>query len=131
MKNADVFVVRTLPFVLYIILGVNIHLSFIGVDMRDIYLLHSNSAIYASAMFIVSLSNKKYHCVYNRLMYVVLILTPTMNFLDFEFELFQPTQVQYISVLVAYYAILVITAVLAINHFKQAIQNKKKNVKPN
>lgn len=129
MKNADVFIVRILPFVLYIILGVNIYLSKDGVDMRDLYILHSNSAIYAAAMFVVSLSNKKYHCVYNRLMYIVLILTPVINFLDYEFEIFEPTNSQYVFMLYMYLVVLAITAFLAVKHFAQAIKRQKKDVK--
>ena len=128
MKNADVFIVRVLPFVLYILLGINIFMSKNGTDMRDLYILHSNSAVYAAAMFVVSLCNKKYHCVYNRLMYLVLIFTPVINFLDYEFEIFEPTNSQYVFMLYMYLVVLIVTAMLAINHFKQTIQNKKKNV---
>lgn len=125
MKNADVFIVRVLPFVLYILLGINIFMSKNGTDMRDLYILHSNSAVYAAAMFVVSLCNKKYHCVYNRLMYIVLILTPVLNFLDYEFELFEPTNSQYIFMLYMYLVVLIVTAILAINHFTQSIKRKK------
>lgn len=125
MKNADVFIVRVLPFVLYILLGINIFMSKNGTDMRDLYILHSNSAVYAAALFVVSLCNKKYHCVYNRLMYIVLILTPVLNFLDYEFELFEPTNSQYIFMLYMYLVVLIVTAILAINHFTQSIKRKK------
>ena len=80
-------------------------------------------------MYVVSLSNKKYHCVYNRLMYIVLILTPVINFLDYEFEIFEPTNSQYVFMLYMYLVVLAITAFLAVKHFAQAIKRRKKDVK--
>lgn len=117
MKNADVFVVRILPFVLYLILGINIILGFCGVAVREWSLLYSYSAIYASSLLIVSLSNKKYHCLYNRLMYAVLIIAPVLDLLDFEYEIIEPTHKQYNLLLFVYLAVLIATALLAVNHF--------------
>lgn len=119
MKGLDVLVVRILPFILYAIIGINILCAFNGIDLTAFYLLHSNSAIYALGLYLISYSNKKYHCEYNRYMLLCLIITPLINFIDEVFYVF-PTQSSYIYVIVGIYiATLVVTAYLAIRHFIQ------------
>lgn len=63
MKGLDIFLVRFLPFVLYIQVGITILRALNGIDDYPFNLLHSNSAIYATVLFLISLSNKRYHCV--------------------------------------------------------------------
>jgi hypothetical protein len=119
MKGLDVFVVRFLPFVLFAIIGIDILLAFRGVDLTAFYLLHSNSAIYALGLYIISYSNKKYHCEYNRYMLLCLIVTPLINFFDELFYIF-PNEVWYAETIIGLYCItLIITAFLAIRHFIQ------------
>lgn len=131
MKNVDVFIVRILPFILYIVLGMNVYLSWNGIDMTGSYLLHSNSVLYSSAFFVISLCNKRYHCVYNRLMYVVLIVIPIINFIANYFDLNDYTYEFMIVFFVVYILVLFITAYLAINHFVQVSKRRKNYVKSN
>ncbi len=117
MKNVDVLVVRLLPFVLFILLGVNILCSFSGVDMTLSYEIHGNSALYALGLFLVSLANKRYHCVWNRAMYIFLIFVPMLNFLDSAFY-FIPSDRVYMGIIVSsYMATIIVTAYFAIKHF--------------
>lgn len=119
MKGADIWVVRFLPFILYLIIGINILLAFKGVDLTAFYLLHSNSAIYALGLYLISYSNKKYHCEYNRYMLLCLIVTPLINFFDELFYIF-PTERSYILTIVGIYLFtLGATASAAIRHFVQ------------
>lgn len=127
MKGLDVFIVRFLPFVLYMIVGITILNCWLGISYEPFNLLHSNSAIYALALFLISLSNKRYHCIYNRAMYVFLILTPIFNYLDIRFLLFESVD-QYLVVIVsAYVATLLITTYLAIKHFVQMSKRRLDN----
>ena len=120
MKGIDVLIVRFLPFVLFAILCVNLICCWFRYEaIIDTYELHSNSVIYALSLFLISLSNKKYHCVYNRAMYAFLIFLPIVNFVDSAICLF-PTDRAYMLVVVLSYAITaLITAYLAIRHFIQ------------
>lgn len=119
MKGIDVLIVRLLPFLLYVVTGVNTLCCYCGIDMTLSYELHGNSAIYASGLLLISLANKRYHCIWNRAMYAFLIFLPIVNFADSAFCLF-PTDRSYMLVVVLSYTITaLITAYLAIRHFIQ------------
>lgn len=119
MKGLDILVVRILPFILYAIIGIDIILAFKGVDLTAFYLLHSNSAIYALGLYLISYSNKKYHCEYNRYMLLCLIITPLINFFDEVFYIF-PSEASYVYTIVGIYCFtLGATACAAVRHFIQ------------
>lgn len=119
MKGIDVAIVRFLPFILYIIIGINTIACFNGVDMTLAYELHGNSALYALGLFIISLSNKKYHCVWNRVMYAYLIFIPFFNFMDSAIYIFPSDRAYMLTILISYILAAIITAYLAIRHFIQ------------
>jgi hypothetical protein len=127
MKGLDIFIVRFAPFVLFIVFTINLIGSYCGVDMLLSYELHGNSALYALALFGISLSNKRYHCIWNRAMYLFLIFVPTLNFLDSAFYLL-PTEEVYMSVVViSYLTTIITTAFLAIRHFIQMSKRRLEN----
>lgn len=124
MRGYDVLIVRMLPFVLYLEIAICNILSLNGVDLDDFYYLHSNSAIYASCLFLISLANHHYHCVWNRAMYVFLIVVPTINYLDEKWTLF-PTEICYVIFVHTITALTgIITTYLAIRHFKFGTKQK-------
>jgi hypothetical protein len=125
MKNLDVFIVRVLPFVLFIQVGISILNCWRGVDLSDFYLLHSNSAIYSASLYFISLSNKKYHCIWNRAMYVLLITIPTFNYLDAKLLNIDTYSYLY-AVTIFYFIIAIITANLAISHFIKVRKLRRK-----
>lgn len=117
MKGLDVLVVRFLPFLLYVIVGINTICCFCGVDVTLSYELHGNSALYAIGFFLISLANSRYHCIWNRAMYLFLVLLPIINFVDSAFYIF-PTDTSYMLTVVIFYILTAfITAYLAIRHF--------------
>ena len=131
MKNLDVLVVRFLPFVVFAIIGVDIVFLIQGIDITDLYYLHSNSMIYASGLYAISYSNKRFHCRYNRYMLLFLIFTPIINYLEAKFFIF-PSEQFYLSFVISLYATtMVITSYLAIDHFRLAIKRRKLNNKEN
>lgn len=125
MKNLDVFIVRILPFFLYIQVGVSILSCWTGIELFDFYLLHSNSVIYALSLFFISLSNQRYHCIWNRAMYIFLIAIPTFNYLDTKF-LNIDTYIYLCTITIFYFIIAIITAYLAISHFIKVRKLKRK-----
>ena len=129
MKNIDVIIVRILPIILYVMMGVEIVLITQGYNPDNFYYLHSNSFIYAASMFFISLANKRYHCTYNRICYVVLCVVPILNYLDAEFDISPDTQFGFILIAIIYIAGLVLTAWLAIRHFVKALK-RKRNARP-
>ena len=131
MRNLDVFVVRFLPFVVFVIIGIDIIFLIQGVDITDLYYLHSNSILYASGLYAISYSNKRFHCRYNRYMLLFLIFTPIINYLEAKFFIF-PNEQLYLSFVISLYATtMVITSYLAIEHFRLAIKRRKLNNKLN
>lgn len=131
MKNIDVFVVRFLPFVVFLIIGVDIVFLIQGIDITDLYYLHSNSMLYASGLYAISYSNKRFHCKYNRYMLLFLIFTPLINYLEAKFFIF-PSEQFYLSFVISLYVTtMVVTSYLAIDHFRLAIKRHKLNDKVN
>ena len=131
MRNIDVLVVRFLPFILFAIIGNEIVCSFLLIELDEFYLLHGNSAIYASVLYAISYSNKRFHCRYNRYMLLFLIFTPIINYLEAKFFIF-PNEQFYLSFVISLYATtMVVTSYLAIEHFRLAIKRRKLNSKEN
>lgn len=127
MKGIDVLIVRFLPFILFIIFTINMIGSYCGIDMILSYELHGNSALYAFALYFISLSNKRYHCIWNRAMYIFLIFVPILNFLDSAI-CFLPSERAYMTVVVvSYLTTIFVTAFLAIRHFVQASKRRMDN----
>lgn len=118
MKGIDILIVRLLPLVLFILFCINIVCCWRGHEEITLYYeLHANSSLYALAFFLVSLSNKRYHCVWNRAMYMFLIVVPIFNFLDMAFELI-PYDYIYLRIIASLAIITcVATTYLAIKHF--------------
>ena len=118
MKGLDILIVRLLPFTLYFILCVNLLCCWFRIDaIIDTYDLHSNSVIYALSLFLISLSNKRYHCIYNRAMYIFLIVLPIFNFLDATFFICTTDLSYMITVSAMFVLTAIATAFLAIRHF--------------
>ena len=124
MKGLDVFIVRFLPFILFIITGINIVCCASGIDIRDSYYLHSHSIIYAFVFFVVSLANKRYHCIWNRAMYLFLIIVPIINYLDKKIDFIPLNNIASVIIVVLYLSTIVATAYLAIRHFVQASKRR-------
>lgn len=117
MKGLDVLIVRFLPFVLFIQVGISMWNAFNGVDDYPFNLFHSNSAIYALCLFLISLSNSRYHCIWNRAMYLFLIGIPIFNYLDALFNIVPEIDTYFTIIYSAYGFASLITAYLAIRHF--------------
>lgn len=117
MKGLDILVVRVLPFTLFLLFGASLLCCWFEIDIFDYYELHGNSVIYALSLFLISLSNKRYHCIYNRAMYVFLIVLPIFNFLDATFFICATDLSYMITVSAMFVLTAIITAFLAIRHF--------------
>ena len=127
MKGFDILIVRLLPFILFVITGANSLFAINGIDITVTYKLHSHSALYALALFLISLSNKKYHCLWNRAMYIYLILQPTCNFLDGVFDFIPTKEGAIIIAHMLWIITAIITAYLAIKHFINASKRRLNN----
>lgn len=131
MRNLDIFVVRFLPFILFLIIGIDIIFLLRDIEIEYFGYLHGNSVFYASGLYAISYSNKRFHCRYNRYMLLFLIFTPIINYLEAKFFIF-PSEHFYLSFVISLYATtMVITSYLAIDHFRLAIKRRKLNNKWN
>ena len=127
MNKIDVVIVRFLPFVLYILIGVCTTLIICGKDIGEFYLIHGNSAIYATAMYIISLSNRRYHCKWNRAMYLFLIVVPIINYVDARWCIIPDKRVYIIVFNTTYIGVALWTATMAVRHFRKSLKGKKNN----
>ena len=127
MKGLDILIVRFLPFVLFILFGINLLCLWKHIDIFNLYELHGNSALYASAMFAISFCNKRYHCKWNRAMYVFLIVIPIINFLDSTFVIIPTERVYLIVIHTIYVTVAIYTLFMAIRHFIQQSIKRMKN----
>ena len=126
MNKLDVVIVRLLPFVLYIIMGICVTRAMLGIEINEFLLLHGNSAIYATALYTISLYNKRYHCKWNRAMYLFLIIVPIINYVDARWCVIPDEKTYVIMFNVMYLATAMWTAVMAIRHFRRTRNNKNK-----
>lgn len=127
MKGWDIFIIRFAPFVLFIIYIANTIFACYNNCEAHFYKLHGNSAIYALSLFLISLANKKYHCVYNRAMYVFLIVIPIINYLNAKFSLFPNKEAHILFIVISTILTALITAYLAIRHFVKVTKRKLDN----
>ena len=127
MKGIDVLVVRLMPFILFGLFIVYLICGYLKIDVTHVYKLHGNSAIYALSLFLISLANKKYHCVYNRAMYIFLITIPIINYLEVKFHIFPNKETHILFIVIATIATALITAYLAIRHFVNISKRKLNN----
>lgn len=117
MRKLDIFVVRFIPIVIFVYIAIVFILAWQGYyNTLNEYIL-GNSFIYALALFLISLSNPKYHCVWNRAMYAELMIVPLINFADAKWGIF-PDTVLMLAVLSSTWVIaFIVTIFLAIRHF--------------
>lgn len=117
MKKLDIFLVRFLPIIMLIYIGVTILYAWNGIRMPCNVYIFSNSFIYSLVLFFVSLADKKYHCVWNRAMYIEMMVVPLINYADSKFVIFPTAEGLLITLSVSWIAALVATIILAVRHF--------------
>ena len=124
MRGYDIFIVRILPFILFVEMGISSQINLTGINTFHYYMLHSNSAIYAGALFLISLANRHYHCKWNRAMYLFLIIVPIFNYFDAKFNLVPSAEIYIWIFHIAYSLTAIITAYMAINHFLPTLKKR-------
>lgn len=117
MKKYDVFIVRIYPFLAYLYLGLTILNAYNGVSLSVYNNLFTTSSFAAFSMFLISLSNTKYHCSYNRAMYIMLMIVPLINFIDAKYCIFEEAETQLLVLSSLWFVTAIITSILALNHF--------------
>jgi hypothetical protein len=125
MKNLDVFAVRYIPVVAFAIYGVELLCACLGRLVSASFLLFGNNALLAAALFIVSISNSRYHCTWNRCMYAYMIAVPIINHIDAKVGMFH-TAGEYLTFFAIFYSIsLLATLTMALRHYANARKRKK------
>lgn len=124
MRGYDIAVVRLLPFFLFLEMGIHSLAVLNGIYTPHYIYLHGNSAIYAGALFLISLANKHYHCIWNRAMYIFLIVVPIFNYLDAKFSLVPSVELYIWIFHIAYGITAIITVYMAVKHFIPTLKHK-------
>lgn len=115
--RADISIVRMLPFVLFILYGIALANSWCGVLPLWQKYLHCDSLLYAFSLFMISLSNKRYHCKWNRAMYAEAMIVPVINYVDARLGVFDDAVSMLITMSTIWSVTLILTAYLAIRHY--------------
>lgn len=124
MRGYDIAIVRLLPFLLFFDIGIRNILALNGIYLDHYKFIHGNSAIYAGELFLISLANKHYHCIWNRAMYIFLIVVPIFNYLDAKFSLVPSVELYIWIFHIAYGLTAIITAYMAVKHFIPTLKHK-------
>lgn len=125
LKKIDVFIVRFLPILLFIYLIKIVIDCWSGVSQYPFNMLHSNSFIYAAALFFVSLSDSRYHCIWNRAMYIELMFIPLMNYIDAKYLLFEDVFLVLKIYVFSLILTLIATIILAVRHIIKTRKRKR------
>lgn len=125
MKKLDVFLVRYIPIFMLVYISINIFYAWKGIVFTDIDFLFANSFIYSLVLFFVSLADKKYHCVWNRAMYVEMMLVPAINYADSKFTIFPTAEGLLTALSVTVVLTIAVTIYLAIRHFVRASRKRR------
>lgn len=126
MKKIDVFLVRFLPIIMLIYIGVTILYAWNGVRMPCSAYIFSNSFIYSLVLFFVSLADRKYHCVWNRAMYVEMMVVPLINYTDSKLGVFSTAEGLLMALSATWIITLVATVFLAVRHFFRPRTRKRR-----
>lgn len=115
--RADILIVRLLPFIIFVLYGITLTYAWCGIVPLWLKHLHCDSLLYAFSLFVISLSNQRYHCKWNRAMYVEAMIVPIINFADARWGLFDEPVSMLITMSVIWSVTLILTAYLAIRHY--------------
>lgn len=117
MRKIDIFIVRFLPILMFFNIGIINMLAWNGIILPFNKFFLGDVFIYPLLLFLISLSNPKYHCVWNRAMYIELMIVPLINFIDAKWCIF-PDAISMLLVLSGTWIVtFIITIILAIRHF--------------
>lgn len=117
MRKIDIVIVQYLPIMMFIYTAIVIIKAWNGTPSTLSNFFLANPFVYALSLFLISLSNPKYHCVWNRAMYAELMIVPLINFADAKWGIF-PDAVLMLAVLSSTWVIaFIVTIFLAIRHF--------------
>lgn len=117
MKKIDVFLVRFVPIVMLIYIGVSLLYAWNGIALKYGSYIFSNSFVYSLVMFFISLADKKYHCIWNRAMYIEMMLVPLLNYAQARFHIFPVVEGFLVTLTVTWFVTVFVTVVLAVRHF--------------
>lgn len=117
MKGLDVTVVRFIPFIICFHILYVLYKAWNGISVHENEFVFGNSFIFAFSMFIISISNKKYHCKWNRAQYLVLMILPIIGFIDYKFDIISEAEHSIIITTSLIVASLIYTFVMSLNHF--------------
>lgn len=128
MKSIDVYIVRYVPVLMFIYSGIDIFFANTGRITSGVFLAFGHNLLYAASLFIISLSNSRYHCSWNRGLYGFLIATPFINYADSKAGIFATTE-EYLSFFTLFYLTsLFATLSMSLIHYNNAKRKRKNRV---
>lgn len=123
----DKFIVRASIIVLTIYMGISFLYAWNGVLLYEYDSLYSCSLVTGILLNALVYSQGKYHCVYMRGLSSNLVLTPTLDYIDCRYCIFENAETMLIVLSSMWVISVITTLILAVRHFIRAtkIKNKK------
>lgn len=125
----DNFIVRLSILVLTGFIAVSLYYAWDGILLSEYDSLFSCSLMSGVLLNTLVYSQGKYHCVYMRGLCGNLIFTPTINYLDSRYVLFEDAETLLIVLSVTWSISFIVTLTLAINHFRRVRKVRKHRYK--
>lgn len=127
----DKFIVRASILILTIFIAVSLYEAWNGVLISEYDTLFSCSLVSGILLNTLVYSQGNYHCVYMRALCANLVFTPSVNFIDAKFSVFEDAYLFLMILSVSWGLAFLVTIYLAINHFHKVrkLNKQKRNIR--
>lgn len=125
----DKFIVRFSILALNAYIIIVLSYAFNGIDISEYDYIFTDSVLFGIVLTTLVHVQGKYHCKWIRALCYNLIAVPTINFLDYKYNVFGTAE----NLIITYCSLLLLsiitTIILAINHFRKVKKLKKSRYK--
>lgn len=123
-----IFIIRVLPIVISLYCALELYDAWQGLSTNEYRHILNNSGIKSICFFLISLSqSSKFHCVWNRVLWINLSAMALLQFLDVKYNLIPTAELQLIILSAMQVIAILTTIILAVIHFIKVNYKKWQN----
>lgn len=123
----DKFIVRFSVLVLNIYMIVVLLFALNGIDISVYDYIFTDSVLFGIVLTALCHVQGRYHCKWIRALCYNLIAIPSVNFVDYQYEIFNKIEYYFAVILGIMSVSIIATIILAINHFRRVRMVLKKH----
>lgn len=123
----DKFIVRFSIFALNAYMIIVLLFALNGIDISAYDYIFTNSVLFGVVLVVLCHSQGRYHCKWIRALCYDLIAIPLINFFDYRYEVFNQIEYYFAIILGIISISIIITIILAVNHFRHVHKVLKKH----